>query len=93
MDMVLKGLKNNEVFFYINDILVATETKERHFEVLRLVFEALRAANLKLMPQKCILLCEKVAFLGHEVTRKGVHVDPAKIDKIQQYPRPTCWQR
>ncbi|EYC44817.1 hypothetical protein Y032_0448g1634 [Ancylostoma ceylanicum] len=90
MDMVLKGLRDKEVFVYIDDILIATETKERHFEVLKLVLEALRAANLKFKPQKCIFLCDRVAFLGHEVTRSGVRVDPSKIERIQQYPRPTC---
>ncbi|XGW28157.1 hypothetical protein V3C99_008173, partial [Haemonchus contortus] len=90
MDSVLGNMIGNDVFVYIDDVLIATETKEQHMKVLRAVLEAMKRANLKLKPQKCMLLGRKVAFLGHEVDIEGVHADPAKIEKIQNYPRPTC---
>ncbi|KAL6737984.1 hypothetical protein Aduo_011585 [Ancylostoma duodenale] len=88
MDSVLGDLKDREVFVYIDDILVATESEERHYEVLTKVMDALQRANLKLKPQKCVLMESKVSFVGHEVDAEGVHVDPAKIEKIREYPRP-----
>ncbi|EYC04907.1 hypothetical protein Y032_0085g1856 [Ancylostoma ceylanicum] len=89
MDTVLGDLKDREVFFYIDDILVATESEERHYGVLKKVMDALQRANLKLKPQKCVLMESKVSFVGHEVDAEGIHVDPAKIEKIREYPRPS----
>ncbi|KAK6012382.1 zinc knuckle [Ostertagia ostertagi] len=90
MDMVLKGLElEDEVFVYIDDILVATESIERHYVVLRRVFEALRKANLRLKPQKCTFFRESVSFLGHYIDKDGVRTDPEKIRKIAEYPLPT----
>lgn len=47
MDHVLGKHKDREVFVYIDDILVATEDAQRHCEVLKEVFQALREANLR----------------------------------------------
>lgn len=56
MDAVLEELKDKEVFVYIDDVLVATETEEKHLEILQRIFNAFREANLKFKPQKCILI-------------------------------------
>lgn len=78
MDSVLRDLKNKEVFVYIDDILIATESEERHYEVMRLVINALLQPNLRLKPQNCVLLEDHVGFLGHRIDKDGVHVDPEK---------------
>lgn len=58
MDLVIGDLaiEDQEVFVYIDDVLIATETLPRHFEVLEMVLSAMRKANLKLKPQKCSLV-------------------------------------
>ncbi|XGW09034.1 hypothetical protein V3C99_011385 [Haemonchus contortus] len=89
MDTVLRELKNKEVFVYIDDILIATASESRHYEVLQMVMDALLKANLRLEPQKCVLLQESVGFLGHRIDAKGVHVDPDKVVKIKEFPKPT----
>ncbi|XGW13215.1 hypothetical protein V3C99_013667, partial [Haemonchus contortus] len=90
MDRVLKGLElEDEVFVYIDDILIATESVERHYVVLRKVFEALGKANLRLKPQKCTFFRESVSFLGHYIDKDGVKTDPEKVRKIVEYPLPT----
>ncbi|KAL6726387.1 hypothetical protein Aduo_008362 [Ancylostoma duodenale] len=90
MDLVLGelGIKDSEVFVYIDDILIATDTTERHYEVLRLVFEAMRRANLKLKAQKCEFFKQEISFLGHMINQEGVATDPGKVEKIREYPRP-----
>ncbi|EYC17421.1 hypothetical protein Y032_0030g2037 [Ancylostoma ceylanicum] len=89
MDRVLGSLKDREVFVYIDDILIATETEQRHYEVMLEVLRSLQDANLKLKPQKCVFMEREIAFLGHRVDEQGVHVDPEKIEKVKQYPKPT----
>ncbi|RCN24913.1 reverse transcriptase, partial [Ancylostoma caninum] len=58
MDTVLGDLLGKEVFCYIDDIMVCTETKERHLELLKEVFSRIQKAGLRLKAQKCILLRE-----------------------------------
>jgi hypothetical protein len=57
-------------------------------ERLSQVFNRLRAANLKLKPSKCFLFRERVAYLGHIVSAKGVAPDPQKIQKVTEWPAP-----
>jgi len=53
-----------------------------------MVFHHLRQASLKLIPTKCRLFQEKVAFLGHVVSVRGVEPDPHKIFCIATWPEP-----
>ncbi|KAL6723983.1 hypothetical protein Aduo_018922 [Ancylostoma duodenale] len=54
MKKVLDSLLGSEVSVYIDDVLIATETLERHFEVLEKVFQAFQRANLKIKPKSAV---------------------------------------
>jgi len=41
-----------------------------------------------LEPDKCHFLQRQIEFLGHIVSDQGISIDPAKIDKVQNFPRP-----
>lgn len=73
MDRVLADIKGDEVHVYIDDILMCTESIERHCEVLEEVLTRLKNANLCLKAKKCTRLAESVPFLGHVIDKKGVH--------------------
>uniref|UniRef100_A0A7I4YV80 RNA-directed DNA polymerase n=1 Tax=Haemonchus contortus TaxID=6289 RepID=A0A7I4YV80_HAECO len=79
---------SDDVFCYLDDIMVATKTVEKHFQVLEQVFQVLSKARLKLNPKKCVLLEMKVEFLGHIINHDGLHMDPAKVQAIRKYPLP-----
>ncbi|EYC11418.1 hypothetical protein Y032_0050g1903 [Ancylostoma ceylanicum] len=89
MDAVLSDLLGKEVFCYIDDIMICTDTRERHIELLREVCKRMRKAGLKLKAKKCVLLQTSVTFLGHIIDVEGVHTDPAKVDAITKFPVPT----
>ena len=63
-------------------------TFETHLERLKLVFERLQHANLKLKASKCQLFQQEVRFLGHVVSSKGIAADPEKIRAVANWPRP-----
>ncbi|KAK6061360.1 reverse transcriptase [Cooperia oncophora] len=87
MHMVLEGLgSEKEVLVYIDDILVTTDTLERHYAVLDAVLGALRKASLRLKPQKCEFFRESVSFLGHLIDKDGVRTDPDKLDLLIKSP-------
>ena len=53
------------------------------------VFKCLRAAGLCLKPGKCFLLRDKVTYLGHVISAKGIQPVPAKTRKVESFPVPT----
>ena len=68
MDVVLAGLTWEVCLVFLDDVIVFSDTFERHIERLSLVFERLRKANLKLKPEKCRLFHKRIHFLGHVVS-------------------------
>ncbi|KAK6061327.1 hypothetical protein COOONC_01002 [Cooperia oncophora] len=88
MEIVLGKLIGAEVAVYIDDILISTETELRHYEVLSQVFEEFRKAHLNLKPQKCRLMESTIDCLGHIVGAQGAHMNPDKVKRIVEYPRP-----
>ena len=89
MQRVLARLEYKSCFIYLDDVLVASKTFEDHLTHLREVFNRLRTSNLHLKPRKCELIGDKVPFLGHVVSAQGIEPDPAKTERIKNYPAPT----
>ena len=75
-------------FVYLDDMIVSS-TFEEHLECLGEVMTRLRKAGLRLKPQKCNFFVDKVVYLGHKISSEGVRPDPAKTDKVREYPTPT----
>ena len=86
MDKILSGIDN--IFTYIDDILIATSDKEQHMKTLNLVLERLDKFNVKLNQQKCKFLLTEVKYLGHRLTAEGIQPLQNKIDAIVKAPKP-----
>jgi len=88
MDIVMSGLHLDICLVYLDDIVVFARTPEEHLERLRIVFDRLRKAGLKMKPEKCSFFQRSVSFLGHIVSDKGIETDPAKIQAVTEWPVP-----
>ena len=88
MTKVLKNLNFKVALVYIDDLIIFSRDFDQHLHHLSLVFNNLRAANLKLNPSKCKLATESVKYLGHIVSKQGLKVNPENIDKIKNCQRP-----
>ena len=86
---VLQGLVWKICLIYLDDIIVFSKDFEDHITRLKMVFDRLKAANLKLKPKKCVFGCRKVRFLGHLVSADGVEPLPDTCQVIQEFPVPT----
>nr|GEV80221.1 retrotransposon protein, putative, Ty3-gypsy subclass [Tanacetum cinerariifolium] len=75
--------------FVIDDILVFSKSKEEHEYHLRTVLQTLRQEKLYAKFSKCEFWLSSVAFLGHIVSAEGITMDPAKVEAITKWPRPT----
>ncbi|GJR17130.1 putative reverse transcriptase domain-containing protein [Tanacetum coccineum] len=73
----------------IDDILVYSKTREEHKDHLCILLEILRQKKLYAKFLKCDFWLGKVAFLGHIVSADGITIDPAKVETITKWPRPT----
>ena len=88
MEVVLSGLHWKALLVYLDDIIVFGTSFQEELQRLREVFVRMRNAGLKLSPKKCHLFRREVQFLGHVVSHKGVHTDPAKTEAIDSWPVP-----
>lgn len=88
MDRLLGPELEPNVFVYLDDIIVVTETFEKHLEVLQEIFSRLKKANLTLAREKCKFCRPELKYLGYVVNAKGVHVDPEKVQAILDIPSP-----
>ena len=77
MDTVLRDILWQYVVVYIDDLNVASKTFDEHLEHLAQVFIRLKKAGLRLSPEKCFFFKAELPFLGHVVSRKGIHTDPS----------------
>ena len=54
-----------------------------------MVFDHLRLHNLCCKASKCMFLMPEVEFLGHVISKKGIAVDPSKMEAVGKWPVPT----
>ena len=86
---LLQPLGMPEVQNFMDDILIATETQERHLECLRAVFARLTEVSLAAKPSKCHLGFADLDYLGHRVGQGRVTPDEDKMAKIRNAAQPT----
>ena len=70
---------------FIDDILVYSKYRENHNMYLRVVLETLRKEQLYVKLSKCEFWLNEVSFLGHNVSKKGIRVDPKKIEVVVEW--------
>ena len=69
---------------YVDDMIVKSEMREKHFEALDKFLVRLEKYNLRLNPKKCVFGVTSRKLLGHIVSERGIEVDPDKIKAIQE---------
>ena len=88
MEHVLGPLIGFGVLVHIDDVLIYAETPQQLLDTLDAVLGLLVKAGLKCKASKCSLFTECVHYLGHVVSKDGIRAERAKLEKIQEWPRP-----
>ena len=86
MDSVLQDL--DFLFIYLDDILIASETREEHKQHLKILFDRLQEHGLVIKLKKCQFGVAEIDFLGHTVNKYGIQPLPSKVKAITDYARP-----
>ncbi|KAL0560668.1 hypothetical protein IC582_001078 [Cucumis melo] len=89
MNRVFREFLDTFVIVFIDDILIYSKTETEHEEHLRMVLQTLRDNKLYAKFSKCEFWLKQVSFLGHVVSKDGVSVDPAKIEAVTGWTRPS----
>lgn len=88
-DVILTGLLGKLCFVCMDDIIIYSNSFEKHLSDIEKVLERLMGAGLKLKPSKCQFFQKEVKYLGHIVCSDGVRPDPSKLACIRDFPVPT----
>ncbi|KAL4022995.1 hypothetical protein IC575_016742 [Cucumis melo] len=89
MNRVFREFLDTFVIVFIDDILIYSKTEVEHEKHLRMVLQTLRDNKLYAKFSKCEFWLKQVSFLGHVVSKAGVSVDPAKIEAVTGWTRPS----
>ena len=74
IDQVLHGL--HFVYAYIDDVLVASSSPQKHQYHLRLIFECFKQYSIAINSAKCEFGRSQLTFLGHLVSQDGISLFP-----------------
>ena len=88
LEAVLEGIE--DIFIYLDDILVFGKTKQHHDQVLAQVLERLAKNDMALSLEKCLFGKSQVDYLGYNVTPTGIKPLPKKLQALQDFKQPTC---
>jgi len=76
------------VYSYIDDLLVASRSKEEHETHLRLLFECLNRHGICINISKCEFGVAEIDFLGYRISKNGILPLPQRVQAIRDYPLP-----
>jgi Reverse transcriptase (RNA-dependent DNA polymerase) len=88
IDNVLKGLTDDELIAYLDDILIYGETIEEVQERTRRCLQRLREAGLSVKLSKCKFHVQEIDFLGFRITPEGISMENDLIQTIMDWPTP-----
>jgi len=83
MSTIFRGHLRKIVECYADDIAVKSHDKNDHLCDLKIMFDIMRAHQLKMNLTKSFLGVSSGKFLGFIVTSKGIHLNPDKVKPIQ----------
>ena len=89
MNKILRDLINKgKVAAFVDDMLVETETKEGHDEIVEEVLRRLKENNLYVKPKKCIWKVRKIGFLEMVIEPNRIEIEKEKVNGILSWPEP-----
>jgi hypothetical protein len=88
MNKVFMEYLDKFMVVFIDDILIFSKNEEEHSEHLRLVLQKLRENQLYAKLNKCEFWLKEVSFLGHNISKAGISVDPSKVKDVLSWNTP-----
>ena len=88
MDKVIPSKMRENVFIYLDDLLVCSSDFQSHMKLLSEVASCLRKAKLTINVGKSKFCQKEIRYLGYIVGNGCLKVDPDKVKSINEFPLP-----
>ena len=88
MHRVFQPYLDQFVVVFVDNVLIFTQSKDKHEDQLRIAVQLLRDHQLYAKFSNCEFWVTKVRFLRHKVSASGVSVDPEKVEALMSWERP-----
>ena len=76
------------VVVLLDGIIIYSKNEEEHVEHLRLTLKLLRKHKRYARMSKCDVYEDRIHYLGHIISDKGISVDSEKIEAMMSWPAP-----
>ena len=81
-DLFCDMINQENIATLIDNIIVATEIKERHNKIVEEVLKWLKENNLFMKPEKCQWKVKEIEFLGVVIGPKEVKIQKEKVEGV-----------
>ena len=81
ISMVLQGY-SDFTMAYLDDIIIFSKNEEEYLKHIKIIFQKLKEAGLKLKESKCDFFKKEIHYLGHLISDKGIYPLHEKLDTI-----------
>jgi len=89
MNDILRDLINTrEVEVFMDNVLVETEDKRQHDEIVEKVLKRMEENNLYVKPKKCVWKVREINFLRLVMGSGGIKMQEEKVVGVLEWPRP-----
>ena len=88
MVTLFHDMMHKEIEVNIDDMIAKSRTARDHLVDLRKLFKRLIKYRLRLNPNNCVFRASSGKLLGFIVNQRGIEVDPAKFQAIQDMSTP-----
>ena len=93
-------MTGEELLAFFDHVFIFGATFAKHCESLDRALSLIEEAGLKVKPEKCCRLPQRVPFVGHILSAEGVSTDPEKVSAVKScHYQPMClsyvffWER
>lgn len=80
-------------YVYIDDLLIASLSREEHLQHLQMILERLSANGILINVPKSLFGVPSLDFLGHHVDSTGIRPRQEKVQVIRDFPQPTTQRK
>lgn len=89
MNRIFGDLYDKGVIAYVDDMLIYSNSYDKHLELIKEVFSRLQTAELNIKLSKCIFAQEQIEFCGMLITSEGVAIQQDSISAVCEFPEIT----
>ncbi|QRW24379.1 Transposon Ty3-G Gag-Pol polyprotein [Rhizoctonia solani] len=77
------------MYVYLDDIVIFSDTIKEHVKHIRTVADILQRKKFYISPKKMQFFAQELILLGYVIDKKGIRMDPHKVDSIEKWKTPT----